>query len=167
MGVCQKEVSDDYIHSFRYNKEDKNIYWRKTFNNGEQLDVLRHLSFINAEITHKDSTKIVGVVKKVLRKDKNDYEFTFNNSHLKGVSAFPCEMYFNIDFKDQRYRVTIYKIIFDARGTIMGAPNINELLIKKDGDLRKFADNDFTALDKHFVKIFDIKETEKNIDENW
>lgn len=167
-------------HNFNFDNENKKIYWQKVYENGSYEEVQRFITDMGCVINHNDSTRISGstpmnnlrIPKKIIRSGEDYY-----GDPQRMIYYTPCVIYFSIDIKDNKYRVTATNIIWTSTMYFNmyyaaynpGKLDINSILIRKNGKLRKMADKvDFVILDKCLDKVFDINKNAINIvEKEW
>lgn len=130
------------------------INWRSVYEDSTSVSELRN----NPRLVF--ATDSTGYIKKTNFEDKN-------------LRKFVAE--FKIESKKNKYRVSIYNIVFDMEditfntgGVSMGVPKtytIEYTFLKSDGTIRKslaFGYNLTEVLNPHFIKLFTIKKKEKS-----
>lgn len=150
------------LFTFSVSAQNKNfeivndlIYWRYVYEDNSKLEKLKSnpkLEFIT------DST---GYIKKT----------NFNDKNLKELTGE-----FKIQSKDNRYRVSVYNVMFYVEPTTIGGGSvrmqtisehtIEKSLIKNNGKIRKsyFGYNLTETLNPHLVELFTIKDYGLNDD---
>lgn len=138
---------------------ENNLIWQKVYNeNINQTDLIKQL-----QLSGKfDKTELVN--------NNIDFSFKFTCEDVRpyGYKNMSDAIYFikggictgNIEFKDSKYRVTIFK--FDIYEPVNGYKTrpLSDYVIKK-GSFRKdpVFDRGFDYLNQHFTKSFSVKST--------
>lgn len=154
-----------HIDSSYFKVEDNKLVWQKVFNI-EKKDLMNYFTKqVISNISKDNLQKIDNRISFEIKKDIIDYKKyggTWGNTltHLK----VPINYLVVIDFKENRYRITINSIksIF---GGIVGVLELNDVALKKGVfNKQKIVVRGLKYLNIHFVKKFLIKD---KIKEDW
>lgn len=168
-------------HNFTFDTEHKKIYWQKAYEHGSSDEVHRFITSMGCLLTYSDSIRISGSTpennlrfsKKHTRKRTDDDYF---EQPIRPIYNEPCKIYFNIDMKDNRYRVTVTNIIWRSNTSLglyvtvqAGNLDINNILVRPNGKLRSWAEEgDFIKLHECLDNIFDIRKNDaKILNKEW
>lgn len=177
----QKKTVEREMYNFNFDNVNKKLYWQKVYDCGSYQDVFRLVSDIGCVINYSDSSRISGstpmknlqMPKGVKKNSEETYEGIYRPVYFE-----PCTIFFSIDIKDNRYRVTVTNIIWATRTSFMvmgvlmnpGNLDINEILVKKNGKLRSGLgyQNDFSLLNNCLDLVFNIKKNAISIvEKEW
>lgn len=177
----QKKTVEREMYNFNFDNVNKKLYWQKVYDYGQYQDVLEFITNMGCVINYSDSLKISGStpmnnlrMKKGIRKNSEDIYY----GDCKLLYFEPCTIYFNIDIKDNKYRVTVTNMIWTTRtsfmvfGVLLNAGNldINSILVKKNGKLRTGLGygKDLSMLNDCLDLVFNIKKNAINIvEKEW
>lgn len=149
--------------------QDGKVYWQKVYENIDNSETISFFTNGIFKITRQDSTTITGET------TSNELPFK-KHGYSRGWVRFtylnPCVIYFSVDVKDNKYRVTISNIIWSTSMYFMGTMvpetiDITKSTLNKKGKLTNHALNDFEMLNKIMLDMFDATKNEAPKKGEW
>lgn len=144
------------------------VYWQKIYEVTNIKNVLTYFSSGTFKAQSKDSTSVTGeTASSELPFKKNGY----TRGWVRMTYLNPCVIYYNIEIKDNKYRVTISNVIWNTSTYYMGTTltrivDLTAATVNKKGKYLKSSEKDFEMLNKIFSDIFNAgNDLPKN--DNW
>ena len=138
----------------------------------DDYDAVRQWFSTNFHITKENEKSIIGET------DKNSLpvqESGLDRMSVVMLLSHPCVVYFNTDFKEDRYRVIVNRIIWYPQVRItthgvsqgIGAMDLNELAVKDGGYSSAFYNTSSAQLNTILKYLFTPKLSNGRSDDNW
>ena len=159
------------VNNFRFNNGA--ISWQKVFQfNGQDYVAVRdwfNKSFI---VTRENESSIIG---ETSENTLPIQEAGFDRLAVTMLMTYPCVVYFSTDFKDDRYRVTVNRIIWHPNIGIttygvtntIGAMDLNELALKGNAYNSVFYNTSSVQLDAMLSHLFTAKLNNTDTNDEW
>lgn len=162
-----QEIISDTLYSFRI--ENKELIWQKVYETKYENDGLV-TAFKTSVISNmkKDNLQEVGNrITFEVNGDQVDFKKYGGKWGNTGIFVqYPINYLVQIDFKENRYRVTIKDIVVDFTAARLGTNELTEIVCRKQNTefaKSKTVINGMVYYDKHLDNYFQF---EKIIDEN-
>lgn len=149
------------VHNFSIT--DGSVTWANVFE-GHDVSSARTWFEENFTITKDDGTKMIGeTAQNVL-----PYQQTgLKQSKVPALCQYPCVVYFTAEFKDDRYRVVVNRIVWSPQigahvgGLLLGigTMDLNELALKKGQFTPGFFRRDAESINAMLEYMFKAKST--------
>jgi hypothetical protein len=137
---------------------DSNVVWQKVFN--ENVSASNYIAYLNKSISQENPAILLD---QYTTGQSTYMDLIEDKKYLSSFFKQPAKFDYQVDFKDDRYRVTVRNIAFKGIAiTLYGVTNdadtyLDESLIRnRDGKLRKnnVSQKVQTQLNLVFTKIF-------------
>ena len=157
------------VNNFVYN--NGSVTWSNVYNfQASDYDLVRDWFAKSFNITRESEKSIIAET------NKNDLpvqEAGLDRMSVVMLLTHPCVVYFNTDFKEDRYRVTVNRIIWYPQvavtGSVLtqgvGAMDLNELALKGGGYSSVFYNTSSKQLNTILTYLFTPKLNKA--DDNW
>ncbi len=148
---------------------DGSVTWSKVYQfTASEFDAVKSWFDSNFKITKDTEKTIIGET----NSDSLPIEEVgYKRMGVVMLLTHPCVVYFTTDFKEDRYRVTVNRIIWTpqlvtARNGI-GTMSLNEIAVQKNGFKPIFYNTTSVQLDKMLDYMFTARLNQSSSNDNW
>lgn len=159
------------VNNFVFN--NGTVTWQNVYQFKEgEYDAVRDWFSNSFKITKESEKSLIG--------ETNQNALPIVESGLNRMSVImllthPCVVYFNTDFKEDRYRVTVNRIIWYPQVGVttygitqgVGAMDLNEIALKGNGMSSVFYNTSSAQLNQMLTYMFTPKLNQAKTDDNW
>lgn len=163
--------SNKEVNNFVYNSGS--VSWSKVYEfNASDADAVKDWFHQNFKITKDGDKSIIG--------ESNQNALPIEEAGYSRMSVImllthPCVVYFTTDFKEDRFRVIVNRIIWSPQVGIttygvtqgVGNMNLNEIALKNGGYSSVFYNTTSVQLDKMLNYMFTPRLNQASNDDNW
>lgn len=159
------------INNFVYN--NGSVTWSKVYEfNAADMNAVKDWFQSSFKITKETEKSIIGET------NSNSLpiqEVGYSRMSVIMLLTHPCVVYFTTDFKEDRYRVNVNRIIWTPQVGIttygvtqgVGTMDLNEIAIQNGGYKSAFYNTTSVQLDKMLTYMFTPRLNQTSNDDNW
>ena len=152
---------------------DGSVTWSKVYQfNADDYNAIRAWFHTSFNITKEEDKSIIGET------NKNSLpiqEAGLDRMAVVMLLTHPCLVYFNTDFKEDRYRVIVNRIIWYPQVGVttygvtqgVGAMDLNEIALQDGGYKSAFYNNSSAQLNTMLSYLFTPKLNKARSNDNW